>query len=56
MIKGLYFKLNMEKESDRYVSEFFEKESKRTGLTKLTILTMMIGLYKKSPLAGGNND
>ena len=52
MIKGLYFKLNMEKETDKFIFDVFEKESKRTGLTKLTLLTMMIELYKSSPLAG----
>lgn len=50
MIKGLYFKLNMENGSDKSIYDFFEKESKRTGFTKLTILAMMIGLYKSSPL------
>lgn len=49
-IKGLYFKLNVENESDKSIYDFFEKESKRTGFTKLTILAMMIGLYKSSPL------
>lgn len=46
MIKGLYFKLNMENETDKFIFDFFEKESKRTGFTKLTLLAMMIKCYK----------
>ena len=46
MIKGLYFKLNMEKRPDKDIYKFFEKESKRTGNTKLEILTAMMAAYQ----------
>ena len=45
MIKGLYFKLNVDKQPDKEIYEFFEKESKRTGFTKLHLLNFMISLY-----------
>lgn len=58
MIKGLYFKLNIDKQPDKAIFEFFEKESKKTKLTKLQLLNFMIGLYKMEELRlrGKDND
>lgn len=50
MIKGLYFKLNMEKRPDKDIYKFFEHESKRTGMTKLELLTAMMGIYSREYL------
>lgn len=50
MIKGLYFKLNMEKRPDKDIYKFFERESKRTGMTKLELLTVMMGIYSRKYL------
>ena len=56
MIKGLYFKLNVDKQPDKDIFEFFEKESKRTGLTKLHLLNFMIGLYRMEQIRLGGKD
>lgn len=45
MIKGLYFKLNMDKRPDKDIYYFFKNESKRTNKTKIEILTEMMSLY-----------
>lgn len=45
MIKGLYFKLNMDKRPDKDILDFFEKESKYQGISKIELLVRMIGTY-----------
>lgn len=45
MIKGLYFKLNMDKRPDKDIYEFFESESKRIGTSKVQLLLIMMSHY-----------
>lgn len=45
MIKGLYFKLNIDKMCDRDILVFFEKESKFQGISKIELLTRMMTAY-----------
>ena len=45
MIKGLYFKLNMDKRPDMDIMEFFEKESAYQGITKIELLVRMMSAY-----------
>lgn len=47
MIKGLYFKLNMDKRPDKDIYEFFESESKRIGKSKVYLLLLMMNLYTR---------
>ena len=44
-IKGLYFKLNMNKRPDKDIKYFFERESKYYGITKIELLCRMISAY-----------
>lgn len=46
MIKGLYFKLNMDKNTDKDVYDFFIQESKKRGLSKIHILWAAMNAYK----------
>lgn len=47
MIKGLYFKLNMDKQTDRDIYNFFTQESKRLYLSKIDILYSAMLAYKE---------
>lgn len=50
MIKGLYFKLNMDKRPDKDIYNFFIQETKRTGKSKIEILSCMISEYRSKHL------
>lgn len=45
-IKGLYFKLNMDKRPDKDIYNFFIKETKRTGRSKINLLACMMSAYR----------
>lgn len=45
-IKGLYFKLNIDKQTDKDIYNFFIQESKERGIDKITLLFDMICKYK----------
>lgn len=45
MIKGLYFKLNVDNETDNEIYRFFITESKKLGINKIKLLKILIGLY-----------
>lgn len=45
-IKGLYFKLNMDKRPDKDIYNFFIQETKRTGRSKINLLTCMMSDYR----------
>lgn len=47
MIKGLYFKLNMNKQTDTAIYNFFIQESKKLGLNKIDILYSAMLAYKE---------
>ncbi len=47
MIKGLYFKLNIDKKPDKDIYEFFESESKRIGKSKVQLLLIMVNHYMR---------
>lgn len=49
-IKGLYFKLNIDKQTDKDIYEFFIQESKEKGVDKITLLFNMMCLYKEMKL------
>ena len=49
-IKGLYFKLNMDKRPDKDIHNFFIHETKRTGKSKIEILTCMMSEYRSKHL------
>lgn len=49
-IKGLYFKLNMDKRPDKDIYNFFIQEAKRTGKSKIEILTCMMSDYQTKNL------
>lgn len=38
MIKGLYFKLNMDKQTDKDIYNFFIQESKKCSVNKIDLL------------------
>lgn len=46
MIKGLYFKLNMDKNTDKDIYNFFIQESEKRGLSKIHILWAAVNAYK----------
>ena len=46
-IKGLYFKLNIEKQSDKNIYNFFIQESKKRGIDKISLLLDLVGTYKR---------
>lgn len=45
MIKGLYFKLNQDKLTDKEIYNFFIQESKRCSVSKIDILYSMMLAY-----------
>ena len=47
MIKGLYFKLNMDKQTDKDIYNFFIQESKKCSVNKIDILYSMMLAYIK---------
>ena len=49
-IKGLYFKLNMDKQTDKDIYNFFIQESKKMGIDKISLLFKMMCLYKETKL------
>ena len=49
-IKGLYFKLNIDKRPDKDIYNFFIQETKRTGKSKIEILTCMMSDYRSKHL------
>lgn len=49
-IKGLYFKLNIDKRPDKDIYNFFIQETKRTGKSKIEILTCMMSDYQTKNL------
>ena len=49
-IKGLYFKLNMNKRPDKDIYNFFIQETKRTGKSKIELLTCMMSVYSSKHL------
>lgn len=46
MIKGLYFKLNMAKQTDKDIYNFFIQESKKCNVNKIDILYSAMLAYK----------
>ena len=46
MIKGLYFKLNIDNPHDEEIYKFFINETKRSGINKINLLHLMIRIYK----------
>ena len=57
MIKGLYFKLNMDKQTDKDIYNFFIQESKNCGVNKIDILWSAVLAYKEvrcNKLIGGD--
>ena len=54
-IKGLYFKLNIDKQTDKDIYNFFNQESKETGLDKITLLFKMMCLYLSDKAKKENN-
>lgn len=47
-IKGLYFKLNIDKPLDYEIYKFFIQESKRCSVSKIDILYSMMLAYKQT--------
>lgn len=47
-IKGLYFKLNIDKPLDKEIHDFFIKESKKCSVNKIDLLFSMMVAYKES--------
>ena len=45
MIKGLYFKLNIDKEEDNIIYNFFIQESIKRKINKIDLLYKMICMY-----------
>lgn len=50
MIKGLYFKLNMEKQTDKDIYNYFVQESKKRKLNKIDLLFRLITTQKSQDL------
>ena len=46
MLKGLYFKLHEENETENQIIKFFNDESKKLGVSKMELLKICIGCYK----------
>jgi hypothetical protein len=46
-IKGLYFKLNIDKQNDKDIYNFFIQEAKEKDIDKITLLFRMMSLYKE---------
>lgn len=47
MIKGLYFKLNLDNPRDRNIYRFFTMQPDTEGIDKITLLEKMMHLYIK---------
>lgn len=47
-IKGLYFKLNVDKSCDKEIYNFFIQESKKCSVSKIDILYSMMLAYKQT--------
>lgn len=45
MIKGLYFKLNVDKRPGKDIYNFFIQETKRTKKSKIELLACMMSAY-----------
>ncbi len=56
MIKGLYFKLNMDKQTDNDIYNFFIQESKNCGVNKIDILWSAVLAYKALNFQNKLND
>ena len=50
MIKGLYFKLNMDNPRDELIHRFFTMQCDSENIDKIALLEKMIMLYIKSKL------
>lgn len=50
MIKGLYFKLNMDNPRDEHIYRFFTMQADTEGIDKIQLLENMIYSYMKSRL------
>lgn len=48
MIKGLYFKLNMDKQADKDIYNFFIQESKKCSVNKIDLLFSMMLAYMET--------
>lgn len=46
-IKGLYFKLNIDKQTDKDIYNFFIQESKDRDIDKITLLLDLVLTYKR---------
>ena len=42
MIKGLYFKLNMDKDTDMTIYNYFIQESKKQNISKIDLLYRLV--------------
>lgn len=47
-IKGLYFKLNIEKSLDKEIYKFFTMEAEKKNINKIDLLYDMMQRYKES--------
>ena len=56
MIKGLYFKLNMDKQTGKDIYNFFIQESKKRSVNKIELLYFMMLTYMETRAGGKNND
>ena len=53
MIKGLYFKLNMNKLTDKEIYNFFIQESKNLGVSKIDVLYSAMLAYNELRIQRG---
>lgn len=51
-IKGLYFKLNIDKNNDKEIYNFFIQESKECSVSKIDILYSMMLAYRETRRKG----
>ena len=56
MIKGLYFKLNIDKEEDNIIYNFFIQESIKRNINKIDLLYKMICVYSDNVYKEKKND
>lgn len=49
MIKGLYFKLNMNNDHDKYIHDFFERAKSR-GLNKVNVLYNLCRMFPEDSI------
>ena len=56
VIKGLYFKLNMDNPNDKEIHDFFIDETKRYGINKIKLLHIMIRAFKVHRILEDEND